>query len=231
LGATEAHVPKLANHRRQLMLSVKSEKGEIFKPFQKLRYHHGEGENEGYAITTSEFLHPATCRTIVSLCEAHVDRIESTLGCHHPWREGFGDYINGVPDYRYATVDLEVDQIPQLVAWLRDIDFVDVVARRIERSHGVRITAFDDMFVVKYNAAGQRELVRHVDGGDVSFMVALNPGNDPGLCCFENPFLVNEVRETRSEFGGGGTRFDVLADGSDNMPLQLRQGEVRNIVY
>ena len=62
------------------------------------------------------------------------------------------------------------------------------------------------MFVVKYDAVnGQKSLERHVDGGDVSFMLALSP---------------------RSAFTGGGTTFDVLASGSSSAPLHLDQGQI-----
>jgi hypothetical protein len=107
----------------------------------------------------------------------------------------------------------------------------------------VRITAFDDVFVVKYHDSSQRELVRHVDGGDVSFMVALNPGNNgnhpptsttseeekPSLLIGGDSSSSTAAQEatrysgTRGEYTGGGTQFDVLAN---DPPLQLRQGEV-----
>jgi hypothetical protein len=44
------------------------------------------------------------------------------------------------------------------------------------RHHAAKIVALDDCFVVRYDAdaGGQRELAPHVDGGDISFMVALS---------------------------------------------------------
>ena len=53
------------------------------------------------------------------------------------------------------------------------------------------LIGFDDLFVVKYDAAFQKELVRHFDGGDVSFMIALSSTTD---------------------YDGGGTQFDCLEE-------------------
>ena len=48
------------------------------------------------------------------------------------------------------------------------------------RTYDRQITAFDDMFVVKYAADQQRELLGHVDAGNLSFMVPLSTGNRRG---------------------------------------------------
>jgi hypothetical protein len=60
--------------------------------------------------------------------------------------------------------------------------------------------AFNVQFVVKYDAAQQRELTRHYDAGDISFMLALSE---------------------RSSYEGGGTDFDCL-----NEVLHLEQGDL-----
>lgn len=52
-----------------------------------------------------------------------------------------------------------------------------------------QITAFDDVFVVKYDARAQQGLLEHVDAGELSFMVALSDSSD---------------------FDGGGTYFQGL---------------------
>ena len=135
---------------------------------KKLRYHGGG------AITQAPLLTPHACATIRGLADA-----DAAAG--GGW--GSGD------DYAYATRDLEVDKAPRLKAYLAAIGFVDALRRRVLRAHGATIGAFEDAFVVKYEATSQRALTDHVDAGDVSVMVALS---DP------------------SSYEGGGTTFGGL---------------------
>ena len=135
---------------------------------KKLRYH------AGGAITQAPLLTPQACATIRGLADA-----DAAAG--GGW--GSGD------DYAYATRDLEVDKAPRLKAYLAEIGFVDALRRRVLRAHGATIGAFEDAFVVKYEATSQRALTDHVDAGDVSVMVALS---DP------------------SSYEGGGTTFGGL---------------------
>ena len=135
---------------------------------KKLRYHGGG------AITQAPLLTPQACATIRGLADA-----DAAAG--GGW--GSGD------DYAYATRDLEVDKAPRIKAYLAEIGFVDALRRRVLRAHGATIGAFEDAFVVKYEATSQRALTDHVDAGDVSVMVALS---DP------------------SSYEGGGTTFGGL---------------------
>jgi hypothetical protein len=142
-----------------------------FVPCSKLCYH---GDSDGQVVTSS-FLSAEACEHIVGLCEQHA----STQG----WQR------ESQAAYSYATEDLEVEAVPALAAWLRASGLLRRAADRIERAHGARITALDDCFVVKYSAARQRALARHVDAGDVSFMVALS--------------------RRGVDYDGGGTHFEV----------------------
>lgn len=71
---------------------------------------------------------------------------------------------------------------------------------------GQSIVALDDCFVIKYNASGpggQRALEKHVDGGDLSFMVALSD---------------------RARYTGGGTAFYGPGNVVDSI-VELEQGQ------
>jgi hypothetical protein len=70
----------------------------------------------------------------------------------------------------------------------------------MEASHHATPTGFDDMFVVKYDEKAQKDLVKHFDGGQVSFMLALS---------------------SRSDYEGGGTKFDCM----ENV-VHLERGEL-----
>ena len=81
------------------------------------------------------------------------------------------------PPCRYPTTDLPVAAIRSLEP-LYDKVRVGVIPF-IERVHGLRNERwnFDDLFVVKYDAAAgrQRQLATHADGSTWSFTVLLNP--------------------------------------------------------
>jgi hypothetical protein len=140
---------------------------------RKLRYH-GDGR-----IVSSVFLTPEGCRELVRVCECHA------------WRS------DPAAAYAFTTVDLEVERAPAVKAWCQRVGLLARVSARVAHAHGgVALTALDDLFVVKYDATsaggGQQELPRHVDAGDVSFMVALSA--------------------VGGDYEGGGTGFDCLGD-------------------
>jgi len=145
----------------------------IYLSKRKLRYH-GDGN-----IVCSEFMTPSGCRDLVQLCEQHAG-----------WRS------DSTAVYAFTTVDLEVDKVPALKIWCQQVGLLDKISARVAQAHGgFPLTALDDLFVVKYTARGkisQQELPRHVDAGDLSFMVALSALGD--------------------DYDGGGTGFDVLGD-------------------
>lgn len=101
---------------------------------------------------------------------------------------------------------MEVDKVPKLKQWalLKD-GLIDQVQRLYRQLHGRPISAFDDLFVVKYDATGggQTELLTHVDGGECSFMVALSP---------------------RCGYAGGGTRF--YPDSGGHCDVHLEEGDL-----
>lgn len=148
----------------------------------KITYRHTDGNGTVVAVVRN-FATPSLCDALVSLCEEH----------------GFG---RKEQDYAQSTVDLEVDAVPRVRDWLLQCGLMPALTRCMLASHGHPPIAFDDVFVVKYDAGadGQRDLLRHVDGGDVSFMLALSP---------------------RNAYDAGGTDFDVLEE-----PLHLEQGDL-----
>ena len=123
-----------------------------------------------------------------SLCEEFVALSE---------KQGFMSEREG---YAQSTTDIEVDKNLHLKEALRKHKFVEQVSQAITRIHGAQITAFDDVFVVKYDFQQQKELIRHYDCGKVSFILALS---------------------SQKDYDGGGTKFDVL--GKD--PVHLTKGE------
>ena len=153
---------------------------------RQVRYHHtGDSDDDTSTIASMPgFATPMLCNELVDLCES----------------VGFGKEQDAAR-YTQATVDLEVDAAPRVQSFLRTRGLVHAVASCMLRTHGHVPAAFDDVFVVKYDTQQQRELERHVDAGEVSFMLALSP---------------------RASYAGGGTEFDVLAGG----PLHLEQGEL-----
>eukprot|EP00873_Tetraselmis_striata_P021620 jgi/Tetstr1/441884/TSEL_030094.t1 len=160
----------------------------------RVRLHHVEA---GAAIASLPgFASAGMCQALVGLCEA--DGFQS----------GTADRENG---YEQATADLEVDSHPVVSAWLRAAGLVPAVSAAMLATHGVRPAAFDDIFVVKYHEAQQRALPRHVDAGELSFMLALS---------------------SRAAYDGGGTAFDALSPcgdavpGEPRAPLHLDQGEL-----
>ena len=142
------------------------------------------------------------CEELVGLCEQH----------------GFGAERAG-SGYTQATVDLEVDAAPTVRAWLLRRGLLPAISRCMRATHGAAPAAFDDVFVVKYDATGtsdvcQQALEMHCDAGDVSFMLALSP---------------------REAYSGGGTFFEALCLGAQFVnegercrggTLHLPQGEL-----
>jgi len=106
-------------------------------------------------------------------------------------------------EYREATVDLEVDKMPKVSSMLRQWGLVGHLSEIFRCFYGQDLLAFDDVFVVRYSAneeSGQKQLVGHVDGGDLSFMIALS---------------------SQEEYTGGGTWFE-----SQDEVVHLRQGQI-----
>lgn len=147
------------------------------------------------------FADGAMCEELIRLCEDHQFSAEERGSV-----------------YTQSTVDIEIDSAPLIRKWLIDRGLITVVSRCMMATHGSSPIAFDDVFVVKYDATGdspssKRGLELHSDAGDVSFMLALSP---PEKYC------------------GGGTYFDIitLADDFVNHGLVrdnticLRRGEL-----
>ena len=103
--------------------------------------------------------------------------------------------------YAQATTDLEVDSAPDVRRLVLSRGLMPAVRAAMLASHGVAPVALDDLFVVRYDAEEQRDLVRHVDAGDVSFMLALSD---------------------RAAYSGGGTAFDVM----ETDVVHLERGEL-----
>jgi len=138
---------------------------------RKARFHAcGHGAT---VASVPSFASQEACEELVALAEAL----------------GFGTEVGSSGrSYTQATEDLEVDACPLIRSWLQRRRLVPSVAACMRRTHGVAPTAFDDIFIVKYDARRQASLRWHVDAGDVSFMLALSP---------------------RSAYEGGGTTFKV----------------------
>jgi hypothetical protein len=141
---------------------------------RKINYLYSCGNSNSYGAiaVVPNFLLTEECNEIINLCE----------------RAGLYSRDDSSA-YEQATFDIEVDKCQDLQQLLRVKEFISAIQPYILSVFGTYITAFDDMFVVKYDAECQRELVRHYDGGHVSFMLTLSPA---------------------AAYTGGGTHFDVL---------------------
>jgi len=145
----------------------------LTNPGWHIRYLFPPSEEKLMLITP--FLRRSACTRVISICEEH------------------GGWSNDERSaYPFATSDLEVDRVPALREYLLKHRFMDDLQHLYQLAHGRRITAFDDMFVVRYQALGQTQLPRHTDAGDTSFMIALS--------------------DSDHDFKGGGTFFDVLGE-------------------
>lgn len=69
--------------------------------------------------------------------------------------------------YVQSTTDAEVDANGDVKDLLLRMHLVRELTQAMLHSHHCSPTAFDDMFVVKYEADGdaQRDLIRHYDAG------------------------------------------------------------------
>ena len=136
-------------------------------------------------IIGSNLLSTSYCDRIVAICEEH-----------NEWEN------DDSAVYLQATYDLEVEKCPKLVDFLRAINLIEILNQYFELHYGMSINSFDDVFVVKYQAYGEKsELVEHTDAGDLSFMIALTDRN--------------------MDFDGGGTYFRLL-----DSVLHLDKGDV-----
>ena len=131
---------------------------------------------------TTGFLAPSKCEALIDVCE------EASFS------------VDPNPEYAQATTDLEVDKCPEVRKHILDLGLVEKLVEAIYHyTSGLQqVKAFNDVFVVKYDADKQRDLIKHTDAGDVSFMLALSP---------------------RTSYRGGGTAFESIKG-----PLHLDQG-------
>jgi hypothetical protein len=118
----------------------------------------------------------------------------------------------------FPTCDFAVEEASNLAAYLGDIDFQNRIFRRLSQAYGLDmedLMGFIDLFCVNYVAesgplsGGQTmdRLGAHRDGSILSFTVLLTPP---------------------SQFEGGGTFFDALAElPPDSSPVLYPNGVVR----
>lgn len=148
----------------------------------------GDSKEVPLIATSPGFATGEACETLIELCE----------------RQGFDVRESS---YRQSTSDLQVDRSPLVLEFLRRHLLVEEVSSVFKRLHlkRTRIFAFDDVFVVKYDASkgNQKDLIKHYDAGNMSFMVALSRS---------------------STYSGGGTKFFM---NSEKQPVvEMEQGTI-----
>lgn len=116
---------------------------------------------------------------------------------------GWDNRYAGTDLEEYGTTDLAVREVPEL--WALVEPHLQQAAISIKTTLGADVRniedlRFDDIFLVRYSADGQRSLRSHEDGSAVTFQVALNEGG--------------------VDFDDGGTLFEELG-----CRVQLRVGE------
>eukprot|EP00931_Biecheleriopsis_adriatica_P094832 TRINITY_DN68453_c0_g1_i1.p1 TRINITY_DN68453_c0_g1~~TRINITY_DN68453_c0_g1_i1.p1 ORF type:complete len:379 (+),score=90.50 TRINITY_DN68453_c0_g1_i1:36-1139(+) len=131
-------------------------------------------------LQTFPLLSPETCAAIIAAAEGHAARAGGWLTDRHG---------------NYATTDLEVRAVPQLLALLEPFLPAASAIALASLEEGAALASggeleFHDLFVVRYDQNGQRSLGMHEDGSRVTLQVALN---DPNV-----------------DFTGGGTFFQQL---------------------
>jgi len=127
------------------------------------------------------FLPPSVCSHLISLC-------------------AFPPPSTSTPtDYPQATHDLEICRHPGICEYLNEREVMARIGGVIHANFGQAPACYDDVFLIKYSTDHQKELISHVDAGDVSFMIALSE---------------------REAFEGGGTRFECIDE-----TVQVRGGE------
>lgn len=138
----------------------------------KLRIIYQNVEDNKKILAIEQFASPKFCKELIKIAE----------------NVGF----NGAQNKKYtqSTVDIEVDGAPSLKKFILAKTKLIVPLTQAFNIYkkGMKPYAFDDLFIVKYDANIQRELVKHYDGGEISFMLALSE---------------------RFDYTGGGTKFDV----------------------
>ena len=142
--------------------------------------------------TLSSFATINLCNNLVSICESP-DNNNDGMATNKA-------FTNSDPNYKQSTTDIEVDSHKELRRFLRQTKLSEEISNAMYITHNVRPVGYDDLFVVKYEAKKQKELLRHFDGGSVSFMIALSDSND---------------------YDGGGTKFDCLEE-----TLHLEVGDI-----
>eukprot|EP00277_Geminigera_cryophila_P025378 CAMPEP_0179467840 /NCGR_PEP_ID=MMETSP0799-20121207/48881_1 /TAXON_ID=46947 /ORGANISM="Geminigera cryophila, Strain CCMP2564" /LENGTH=171 /DNA_ID=CAMNT_0021273475 /DNA_START=27 /DNA_END=539 /DNA_ORIENTATION=- len=91
--------------------------------------------HDGSLLLVGPFWTQETCRRCIEICEHN-----------GVWSNDAGS------TYPYATCDVEVDQVAVLRDWLVASGFVEDLQRLYWKAHRTRITAFDDLFLVRYQA-------------------------------------------------------------------------------
>ena len=118
-------------------------------------------------VRVDNFLARTRCNDIIRLAEAYGS-----------WQTTRHD--------NYPTTDIPVHEIPELDVQPELNRIVDLTKSNYNLEHSSKLTPFD-VFVVKYDAKGQRELGVHRDKSELSFVLLLS-----------NP----------SDFEGGGTYYE-----------------------
>ena len=148
-------------------------------------------EHDESIIISHRFLSKECCLKIIQFCEEFASSEEQ-------WQNE-DDSV-----YPQATFDLEVEKNHGLVSYIRIIKLLSAIDLIYKLHYNQTINSFDDVFVVKYQAIGDRvkpELIEHIDAGDISFMIALS--------------------ERGVDYSGGGTYFRV----TDSV-VHLNQGDM-----
>ena len=127
-----------------------------------------------FVVSKAPVLTPEHCASIIAAAEsASITSTNTTNG----WDASSSDRQH--LGYAQATADIEVDQHPAVAeAVTAGGHLARAVEDQLHHYHQKRIYALDDIFIVKYDAThgtGQRALLPHTDGGDLSFMIALSP--------------------------------------------------------
>ena len=100
----------------------------------KIRYHY-MGDDGSIIASLPSFATVAACKELIKLGE----------------QAGFNDNKQDT-EYSQSTTDLEVDKCDLVRDFLLENNFVDLLSSCMLSTHGCRPAAFDDIFIVKYDA-------------------------------------------------------------------------------
>lgn len=146
--------------------------------------------NRWAATFTEPLLSSSECTHIVSKAEANAG-VKSEQG---------GSGWSKARHHSYATTDQAVKDIRGLEYLQQDLE--GRIFNRMSKLYGVPEGSLHtkDIFVVKYDEQGQKDLARHRDSSEISFNIALS---------------------AQTTYAGGGTHFPVF-----NETVNIAQGEV-----